>query len=52
MNKLFYVFAFLTLNLSAVELADVSVAEEPLMKKLSFQTAQKVNLLNCWMVTY
>ncbi|MCX7353023.1 MAG: GNAT family N-acetyltransferase [Proteobacteria bacterium] len=40
MNKLFYVFAFLTLNLSAVELADVSVAEEPLMKKLSFQTAQ------------
>jgi RimJ/RimL family protein N-acetyltransferase len=41
MNKLFYVFAFLNfLNLSAVELADVSVAEEPLMKKLSFQTAQ------------
>lgn len=41
MNKLFYVFAFLNfLNLSAVELADVSVAEEPLMKKLSFQTNQ------------
>ena len=41
MNKLFYVFAFLNfLNLSAVELADVSVAEEPLMKKLSFQTTQ------------
>ncbi len=41
MNKLFYVFAVLNfLNLNAVELADVSVAEEPLMKKLSFQTTQ------------